>query len=89
MNVNFLEKCPQTQLSGPIEFIPKIFQDERGYFFESFNLKAFRDFDFIPSFVQDNESFSKKGTIRGMHFQSAPYSQAKLIRVINGEGSVQ
>ena len=64
---------------------PKLYRDERGYFFESFNLDEFRKNvgnDII--FVQDNESLSQKGTIRGMHFQTGPWEQAKLVRVIKG-----
>lgn len=64
---------------------PKLYRDERGYFFESFNLDEFRKNvgnDII--FVQDNESLSQKGTIRGMHFQTGPWEQAKLVRVVKG-----
>lgn len=64
---------------------PKLYRDERGYFFESFNLDEFRKNvgDNIV-FVQDNESLSQKGTIRGMHFQTGPWEQAKLVRVVKG-----
>ena len=64
---------------------PKLYRDERGYFFESFNLDEFRKNvgnDIV--FVQDNESLSQKGTIRGMHFQTGPWEQAKLVRVVKG-----
>ena len=64
---------------------PKLYRDERGYFFESFNLDECRKNvgnDII--FVQDNESLSQKGTIRGMHFQTGPWEQAKLVRVVKG-----
>ena len=64
---------------------PKLFRDERGYFFESFNLKDFEDkMGQKINFVQDNESFSQKGTLRGMHFQTGPWEQAKLVRVVKG-----
>lgn len=64
---------------------PKIFRDERGYFFESFNKKEFDEkMGQTVNFVQDNESLSQKGTIRGMHFQTDPWEQAKLVRVIKG-----
>ena len=64
---------------------PKLFRDERGYFFESFNLKDFEDkMGQKINFVQDNESFSQKGTLRGMHYQKNGYAQAKLVRVIQG-----
>ena len=64
---------------------PKLYRVERGYFFESFNLDEFRKNvgnDII--FVLDNESLSQKGTIRGMHFQTGPWEQAKLVRVVKG-----
>ena len=64
---------------------PKLYRDERGYFFESFNLKEFEEnMGTNINFVQDNESLSQKGTIRGMHFQTGPWEQAKLVRVIKG-----
>lgn len=64
---------------------PKIFRDERGYFFESFNKKEFDEkIGQKVNFVQDNESFSQKGTLRGMHYQKNGYAQAKLVRVIQG-----
>lgn len=64
---------------------PKIFRDERGYFFESFNKKEFDEkIGLKVDFVQDNESFSQKGTLRGMHYQKNGYAQAKLVRVIQG-----
>jgi dTDP-4-dehydrorhamnose 3,5-epimerase len=65
---------------------PKIFKDDRGCFFESFNQKTFNDLlGKDIKFVQDNHSESKKGVVRGVHFQKPPFSQAKLIRVISGE----
>ena len=60
---------------------PKIFHDSRGYFFESFTENFFNEFKFI----QDNESKSKFGVLRGIHFQNPPYEQSKLVRVISGE----
>lgn len=64
---------------------PKLYRDDRGYFFESFNLKEFEEnMGTNINFVQDNESLSQKGTIRGMHFQTGPWEQAKLVRVIKG-----
>ncbi len=64
---------------------PKIYKDERGYFFESFNNKKFiKEFKNI-NFVQDNESKSKFGVLRGLHFQRSPYQQSKLVRVVEGE----
>lgn len=63
---------------------PKVFYDERGYFFESFNAANFQAQGLNFSFVQDNESQSAKGTIRGLHFQHPPYAQGKLVRVVQG-----
>lgn len=65
---------------------PNIYEDERGYFFEAYNAQKFEElFSTIPKFCQINESFSRKGTIRGLHLQKEPYAQAKLVRVICGE----
>lgn len=78
MEVKFLEA------DGPTLIVPDIFKDERGYFFESFNDKKFRDSVADVTFVQDNESHSFYGVLRGLHFQKPPYAQAKLVRVIKG-----
>lgn len=65
---------------------PTIFEDERGYFFEAYNARKFEEFiGFRPNFCQTNESFSKRGTIRGLHLQKEPHAQSKLVRVIVGE----
>ena len=67
-------------------FEPQVFEDERGFFFESFNVDEFRKFsDLEVSFVQDNHSQSFKGVLRGLHFQLPPCGQGKLVRVIKGE----
>lgn len=63
---------------------PKVFQDERGYFLESFNKQVLDELGFRKDFVQDNESCSKKGVLRGLHYQVPPYQQGKLVRVIKG-----
>jgi dTDP-4-dehydrorhamnose 3,5-epimerase len=63
---------------------PKVFEDDRGYFFESFNKEKFRENGITANFVQDNESRSMKDVLRGLHFQKPPYAQGKLIRVIRG-----
>ncbi|MFT4583110.1 MAG: dTDP-4-dehydrorhamnose 3,5-epimerase [Gammaproteobacteria bacterium] len=64
---------------------PRVFDDDRGFFFESFNHEVMRDAGIDTQFVQDNHSFSRKcGTIRGLHFQSSPREQAKLVRVVRG-----
>jgi dTDP-4-dehydrorhamnose 3,5-epimerase len=64
---------------------PDIFEDERGYFFESFNDKRFREQVCDTTFVQDNESKSCFGTLRGLHWQCPPYAQSKLVRVVKGK----
>lgn len=76
----------ETNIEGCFVIKPTIFKDKRGYFFETFNQKAFTKLagDNI-TFVQDNESFSSKGVLRGLHYQVGKYAQAKLVRVIKGE----
>lgn len=64
---------------------PKVWKDNRGYFYESFSAKAFTDAGIRADFVQDNQSFSQKGTLRGLHAQKAPFAQGKLVRVIQGK----
>ena len=86
MKTEFLKDKSSNLFSGPIIFTPKIFLDERGYFFETWNKKKFTSLvNLEVDFVQDNESYSEEGTIRGLHYQLNPYSQGKLIRVIKGE----
>jgi dTDP-4-dehydrorhamnose 3,5-epimerase len=63
---------------------PKVWQDNRGYFYESYNSKLFAEAGIDAQFVQDNQSFSQKGTLRGLHAQKAPFAQGKLVRVIQG-----
>lgn len=63
---------------------PKIFADDRGYFFESYNKKVLADKGFSAEFVQDNQSMSQKGVLRGLHFQARPHTQGKLVSVIKG-----
>ena len=75
----------KTDIEGLVIIKPKVFGDERGYFLESFNLDWFREnIQKDISFVQDNESKSSKGVLRGLHFQKPPFEQAKLVRVIEG-----
>ncbi len=64
---------------------PDVFQDQRGYFFESYNQEKYKEAGLNTSFVQDNISSSVRGVIRGLHYQLAPYSQAKLIQVLKGK----
>jgi len=74
----------QTPISDLLVFEPNIYEDSRGYFFESFNLQTFRAEGIDISFVQDNQSSSKYGVIRGLHYQLNPSAQVKLIRVLSG-----
>jgi dTDP-4-dehydrorhamnose 3,5-epimerase len=78
-------KVIKTELPGLLIIEPTTFPDARGYFFESYNIRKFHEsgIDYLP--VQDNESSSSRGVIRGLHFQEEPFAQAKLIRVIQGE----
>ncbi|MGI2299265.1 dTDP-4-dehydrorhamnose 3,5-epimerase [Candidatus Cardinium hertigii] len=71
-------------LSGLLLFKPDVFYDERGYFFESYHQERCKAIGLEASFVQENQSLSKKGTVRGLHYQLAPYGQSKLVRVVEG-----
>lgn len=73
-----------TILEGVKIVVPKAFFDDRGYFFESFNDKEFREKVCDTTFVQDNQSKSCKGTLRGLHWQAPPFAQSKLVRVTKG-----
>jgi dTDP-4-dehydrorhamnose 3,5-epimerase len=64
---------------------PAVFEDERGYFFEAYNKNKLSELGININFVQDNQSFSKKGTLRGLHYQNPPFAQTKLVRVLQGE----
>lgn len=74
----------KTSIEGLLIIKPDVFKDERGYFFESYNKERFAKEGLMMNFVQDNESKSSKGVLRGLHFQKPPYSQGKLVRVIKG-----
>ena len=75
-----------TPLAGCIVLTPRIFNDDRGYFFETFNERTFNEtLGSDVHFVQDNQSYSTKGVLRGLHFQKGEHSQAKLVRVTKGE----
>jgi dTDP-4-dehydrorhamnose 3,5-epimerase len=80
-NVSFIE----TAFAGLIQIIPKHFHDERGHFLETYREEWLSSFAPDIQFVQENQSFSQKGVIRGLHFQLPPYAQAKLVRVISGK----
>lgn len=73
-----------TKLSGVLIFEPKVYHDDRGYFFESYNKHTWLEANIKSEFVQDNQSYSKYGTLRGLHYQTGKHAQAKLIRVISG-----
>lgn len=74
----------KTAIEGLIIIEPRLFKDDRGYFFESFNQEAFEEQVCKTLFVQDNESKSTYGVIRGLHFQKPPFAQSKLVRVVKG-----
>jgi dTDP-4-dehydrorhamnose 3,5-epimerase len=74
----------KTPIPGLILIEPRIFGDHRGYFMESFSKEKFRSLGIDADFVQDNESMSGKGVLRGLHFQRPPHAQGKLVRVITG-----
>ena len=76
-------KIIETGFEGLYELEPNVFGDDRGYFFESFRQNTFQELGIDEDFIQDNESFSVKGTLRGLHYQAAPYAQAKLVRVLS------
>lgn len=79
-------KITETKLKGCFILEPRKFEDERGYFFESFNEKTFNELTATNThFVQDNQSFSTKGVIRGLHAQADEHAQAKLVRILKGE----
>lgn len=79
-------KISEVENSDLLILTPEIFEDDRGYFFESFNQNKFDNLLKQKNvFVQDNESKSTKGTLRGFHYQLSPYTQTKLVRVIEGE----
>ena len=77
-------KVIATEIEGVFILEPQVFGDDRGYFFESFSLKHFEEKVSKTVFVQDNESKSKYGVLRGLHYQLPPYTQAKLVRVVKG-----
>jgi dTDP-4-dehydrorhamnose 3,5-epimerase len=74
----------ETNLKGLLVIKPKVFEDERGYFFESYNYQLFKQAGLDFNFVQDNQSLSQTGVLRGLHFQNNPNTQGKLVRVISG-----
>jgi dTDP-4-dehydrorhamnose 3,5-epimerase len=75
----------ETGIEGLIELQPKVFGDSRGFFFESYRESVFKEYGIETGFVQDNESFSVKETLRGLHYQKPPFAQGKLVRVLTGK----
>jgi dTDP-4-dehydrorhamnose 3,5-epimerase len=78
-------KVTKTDISGLLIIQPSVFNDDRGFFFESYNKKRYQEFGIPIEFVQDNISSSKKGTVRGLHYQVGEKAQGKLCQVIEGE----
>lgn len=75
----------QTGIDGLVEITPAVYQDDRGWFSELYRVDQFAKHGLNYTFVQDNQSFSKKGVIRGLHLQLAPHAQAKLVAVLSGK----
>ncbi len=73
-----------TPIADLLVIEPKVWKDDRGYFYESFRADFFKEINIDLSLVQDNQSLSQKGTIRGLHFQAPPFEQGKLVRVLQG-----
>ena len=73
-----------TAIEGLLIIEPRVFKDDRGYFYESYSKQKFEEAGIHADFIQDNQSFSQKGTLRGLHGQANPYAQGKLVRVIQG-----
>src|ERR1700753_4181956 len=78
-------KVTETNINGLLVIEPRIFNDDRGYFYESYNKTKLAEAGIDVDFVQDNQSFSQKGAIRGLHGQANPFAQGKLVRVIKGQ----
>ena len=75
----------KTAIEDLVIINPTLFEDSRGYFFEAYNQAKFQENGIKYPFIQDNQSFSIKGVVRGLHFQKAPFAQGKLVRVVQGE----
>jgi len=80
-------KISKIFIDGPLIIEPQIFKDNRGYFFESYNSQKFIEAGITDTFLQDNQSLSHKGAIRGLHFQLPPFEQGKVVRVLKGSVS--
>jgi dTDP-4-dehydrorhamnose 3,5-epimerase len=77
-------RLQKTKIEGLFIIHPDVFPDDRGYFFESYQEEKFRKLGIDARFIQDNESMSMKGVLRGLHFQAPPFAQGKLVRVVRG-----
>ncbi|MBW3469199.1 dTDP-4-dehydrorhamnose 3,5-epimerase [Arthrospiribacter ruber] len=77
-------KITESPIKGVFEITPKVWEDERGYFFESYREDNLSGAGIHIDWIQENQSYSKAGTVRGLHFQKEPYGQAKMVRVIMG-----
>ena len=77
-------KIEKTPIDGLLIITPTVFGDERGHFFESFRKDTLKEYGVAEDFVQDNQSLSSKGILRGLHFQKEPHAQGKLVRVLQG-----
>ncbi|SHJ69415.1 dTDP-4-dehydrorhamnose 3,5-epimerase [Tangfeifania diversioriginum] len=77
-------KITETSLPGLLVIEPRVFEDERGYFFETYQEERYKEAGINTNFIQDNESKSVRGVVRGLHYQLAPWAQAKLVRVVQG-----
>ena len=75
----------ETFIKDLVVLTPDVFEDARGYFFEGYNKNKFSAISINIDFVQDNQSFSQRGTLRGLHYQNPPFAQTKLVRVLQGE----
>lgn len=75
----------KTEFEGLVEIFPSVYPDDRGWFYEFYKESTFRKHGINTQFIQENQSFSKKGVIRGLHLQLPPYAQAKLVTVIKGK----
>lgn len=74
----------ETEIAGVLVLKPRVFNDDRGYFFESYQYERYKEAGITSVFVQDNESMSTRGVVRGLHFQKGEFAQAKLVRVVKG-----
>lgn len=77
-------KIEKTHIPGPLILKPDVYIDERGYFYESYNINTLAEAGINETFLQDNESLSARNVLRGLHFQNPPFEQGKLVRVVKG-----